>query len=182
MFKAYGEVEKVAMPESKYVLFLFLHWSSTVALVYFTVPSEAKKAFTSLAYRKYKHIPLYLEWLPVQDEATKPTAAAVPEQKSTSEEESKSKKEIMADLYTSEQNTESASTNYEDLSSSTTLYIKNLNFDTKEEKIKQVFGQVFVLYMTVTALDWWHDLRCDCSSSESQRWGTSFYGFWLCYL
>lgn len=59
----------------------------------------------------------------------------------------------MADLYTSEQNTESASTNYEDLSSSTTLYIKNLNFDTKEEKIKQVFGQVFVLYMTVTALD-----------------------------
>ena len=35
------------------------------ALVFFSVPSEAKRAFNHLSYRKYQHTPLYLEYLPV---------------------------------------------------------------------------------------------------------------------
>lgn len=38
--------------------------SRTVALVDFVEPSEARLAFKGLAYRKYKHLPLYLEWAP----------------------------------------------------------------------------------------------------------------------
>lgn len=38
---------------------------SVMALVYFTVPSEAKRAFNHLSYRKYQHTPLYLEYLPM---------------------------------------------------------------------------------------------------------------------
>ena len=34
------------------------------ALVEFLEPSEAKAAFTKLAYTKFKHLPLYLEWAP----------------------------------------------------------------------------------------------------------------------
>lgn len=39
--------------------------SSVIALVFFSVPSEAKRAFNHLSYRKYQHTPLYLEYLPV---------------------------------------------------------------------------------------------------------------------
>ena len=35
-----------------------------IALVFFSVPSEAKRAFNHLSYRKYQHTPLYLEYLP----------------------------------------------------------------------------------------------------------------------
>ena len=38
---------------------------SVIALVFFSVPSEAKRAFNHLSYRKYQHTPLYLEYLPV---------------------------------------------------------------------------------------------------------------------
>lgn len=34
------------------------------AIVEFIEPSEARKAFRRLAYTKFKHIPLYLEWAP----------------------------------------------------------------------------------------------------------------------
>ena len=37
-----------------------------LALVYFSVPSEAKRAFNHLSYRKYQHTPLYLEYLPLE--------------------------------------------------------------------------------------------------------------------
>lgn len=36
-----------------------------MALVTFSVPSEAKRAFNRLSYRKYQHTPLYLEYLPI---------------------------------------------------------------------------------------------------------------------
>ena len=39
---------------------------SVLALVYFSVPSEAKRAFNHLSYRKYQHTPLYLEYLPLE--------------------------------------------------------------------------------------------------------------------
>ncbi|KAK8795638.1 hypothetical protein WA158_000295 [Blastocystis sp. Blastoise] len=139
MFSPYGEVQKVAMPESK-----------TVALVYFTVPSEAKKAFIGLAYRKYKHIPLYLEWLPIPNEdqsisvdlneAEKKEETVKKEEKEEKKVEYKSKKEVIQDIYKDKE--EENNNNLEDITKSTTLYIKNLNFDTQEEKLKQVFGQV----------------------------------------
>lgn len=37
---------------------------SVIALVFFSVPSEAKRAFNHLSYRKYQYTPLYLEYLP----------------------------------------------------------------------------------------------------------------------
>ena len=39
--------------------------NSVIAIVTFSVPSEAKRAFNHLSYRKYQHIPLYLEYLPI---------------------------------------------------------------------------------------------------------------------
>lgn len=64
LFSQYGEVDSLEMPESQYLLVHYLI-SSVIALVTFSVPSEAKRAFNHLSYRKYQHIPLYLEYLPI---------------------------------------------------------------------------------------------------------------------
>lgn len=40
--------------------------SKTVALVEFLVAAEARKAFKRLAYTRFQHVPLYLEWAPVK--------------------------------------------------------------------------------------------------------------------
>ena len=39
--------------------------NSVIAIVTFAIPSEAKRAFNHLSYRKYQHTPLYLEYLPI---------------------------------------------------------------------------------------------------------------------
>jgi multiple RNA-binding domain-containing protein 1 len=46
------------------VLTFLLPPSRTVAIIEFAEPTEARKAFSAMAYRKYKHVPLYLEWAP----------------------------------------------------------------------------------------------------------------------
>ena len=52
-FAQHGALRRVVMPPSK-----------AMALVEFEVEAEAKKAFMALAYSKYHHVPLYLEWAP----------------------------------------------------------------------------------------------------------------------
>jgi multiple RNA-binding domain-containing protein 1 len=46
---------------------------SFTAVVEFLEPSEAKTAFTKLAYTKFKHQPLYLEWAPSDTFITPPS-------------------------------------------------------------------------------------------------------------
>jgi multiple RNA-binding domain-containing protein 1 len=36
----------------------------SVALVEFLTAADAKRAFKKLAYTRYQHVPLYLEWAP----------------------------------------------------------------------------------------------------------------------
>ena len=54
MFRRYGDISQFLMPPSK-----------TIAIVEYVEPSEARLAFTGLAYRRYKHVPLYVEWAPL---------------------------------------------------------------------------------------------------------------------
>ncbi|CAN0483703.1 unnamed protein product, partial [Discosporangium mesarthrocarpum] len=49
------QVGRVLLPPSK-----------TVALVEFLAPADARKAFKRLAYKRFQHVPLYLEWAPVK--------------------------------------------------------------------------------------------------------------------
>ncbi|XP_031399534.1 multiple RNA-binding domain-containing protein 1 [Punica granatum] len=53
MFGKYGSLDQVILPPTK-----------TMALVVFLEPSEARAAFKGLAYKRYKDAPLYLEWAP----------------------------------------------------------------------------------------------------------------------
>ena len=89
-----------------------------MAIIEFLHPTEARSAFTSLAYQKFKSLPLYLEKAPVNifpttPEATQPVSAN--------------------DI--AEPNLE------EDLEAEAvaTLFVKNLNFSTTEDGLREVF-------------------------------------------
>jgi len=53
MFAKHGELGRLILPPT-----------GVTAIIEFDDPSEAKTAFTKLAYTKFKHLPLYLEWAP----------------------------------------------------------------------------------------------------------------------
>lgn len=66
LFAKFGLLGRVVLPAS-----------GVTALIEFLEPSEARVAFRKLAYSKFKHLPLYLEWAPenvFKAPATKPMA------------------------------------------------------------------------------------------------------------
>lgn len=99
--------------------------SKTVALIIFPNNSDAKKAFRKLAYKRFKNVPLYLEWASVS--MTPTNNAALQEESTTNNkilEENIGKEEELVD---------------EDEFYS--IYIKNLNFRTTEETLRSVFEE-----------------------------------------
>lgn len=137
MFAKHGELARIVMPPM-----------GITALVEFLEPSEARKAFHALAYKKYKHLPLYLEWAP-DNSFTRPASKtdmpknnAEKSKKSTdSTEEAENEKETEKEITTkkSKQN-ENTHTKQDDepAEPDTTLFVKNINFATTEEQLKDV--------------------------------------------
>uniref|UniRef100_A0A3Q3DIG4 Probable RNA-binding protein 19 n=1 Tax=Hippocampus comes TaxID=109280 RepID=A0A3Q3DIG4_HIPCM len=105
LFSTHGSLGRVLLPPS-----------GLTAIIEFLEPTEAKRAFTRLAYSKFHHVPLYLEWAPVGVfVATK----AVPDKDEEEEEEEEE----------------------EDSVPGSTLFIKNLNFSTTEETLQETFSK-----------------------------------------
>uniref|UniRef100_A0A8D0APW3 Probable RNA-binding protein 19 n=1 Tax=Sander lucioperca TaxID=283035 RepID=A0A8D0APW3_SANLU len=105
LFSPHGSLGRVLLPPS-----------GLTAIIEFLEPTEAKRAFTRLAYSKFRHIPLYLEWAPVGV-----FVAAKPEPDEKEEEEEEEEEEESAP--------------------GSTLFIKNLNFSTTEEKLQETFSK-----------------------------------------
>lgn len=104
------------------------------ALVEFLEPSEARKAFTKLAYTKYKHLPLYLEWAPDNTFITPaPKSSAT---RSSNVEEVK--EEVTQETKKNENNTSKKVNDDEEPEPDTTLFVKNINFSTTTEQLKSV--------------------------------------------
>ena len=55
MCEKFGSLAKLVLPSTR-----------TIAVAEFLEPSEARKAFQGLAYKRYKHVPLYVEWAPFE--------------------------------------------------------------------------------------------------------------------
>lgn len=89
----------------------------------FLEPSEARKAFVKLAYSKFKNVPLYLEWAPENSLNTQKSSQIA--QKSQEEKNQENPKNI-------EEEEE------EEPEPDTTLFVKNLNFQTTDQSLKQV--------------------------------------------
>jgi len=94
--------------------------SGTVAIVQYAEAASASRAFQKLAFSKYKHVPLYLEWMPedafVEGAAPPPlvTGEATKEEAADAEDE-------------------------EPREGTMSLFVKNLSFSTTDVNLKQAF-------------------------------------------
>ncbi|XP_046496592.1 probable RNA-binding protein 19 [Equus quagga] len=145
-FGRFGSLGRVLLPEG-----------GVTAIVEFLEPLEARKAFRHLAYSKFHHIPLYLEWAPAgvfsssapqkkepQDTPADPAekARAVPEPDGKTPEGEKPTEGGADDSSTKMEEEEEEEEKEEESLPGCTLFIKNLNFDTTEETLKGVFSKV----------------------------------------
>eukprot|EP00040_Diaphanoeca_grandis_P044144 m.11430 g.11430 ORF g.11430 m.11430 type:complete len:941 (-) comp8809_c0_seq1:378-3200(-) len=127
MFSKHGDVGRVIIPPSK-----------TMAIVEMVHHQEARAAFKGLAYRKFKHVPLYLEWAPDEclepvKEPTENTAIA-----GTTDEASASG---AVNVTNNKDADEDDDDKEEEDSNRTnpTLFVKNLNFDTTDAGLLAFF-------------------------------------------
>ena len=113
--------------------------SKTAALVEYGHATDARRAFRRLAYKKFKHVPLYLEWAPMkkniggeqQESATDNTTAADSQEKHQNVTVGTGRVLVHEDP-----STETADTM---AGVSQTIYVKNLNFSTSEDQLKKAF-------------------------------------------
>lgn len=126
LFSPHGSLGRVLLPPS-----------GLTAVVEFLEPTEAKRAFMKLAYSKFQHVPLYLEWAPVAVFTTPPTPKPEPKTKDESAENN--------DLAIKEEEEEEDEEEEEQILPGSTLFIKNLNFNTSEETLQETFSKCGVV-------------------------------------
>ncbi|KAJ5455344.1 hypothetical protein N7475_010465 [Penicillium sp. IBT 31633x] len=115
LFDPYGKIIRLLMPPS-----------GTIAIVEFARPDEAQKAFKGMAYRKLGDSILFLEKAPKNlfDGSAAPRALAP-------ETRGKDQGFSTADTFAADEPDDSVAT--------TTLFVKNLNFSTTNEKFLEAF-------------------------------------------
>ncbi|XP_046312462.1 probable RNA-binding protein 19 isoform X1 [Marmota monax] len=141
-FGRFGSLGRVLLPEG-----------GVTAIVEFLEPLEARKAFRHLAYSKFHHVPLYLEWAPVGVFSS--TAPQGKEPQKASAEKNMVEPETVTDGEAPDgekpaeegaeaptAKTEEEEEEDEESLPGCTLFIKNLNFSTTEETLQQVFSKV----------------------------------------
>ncbi|XP_069705771.1 probable RNA-binding protein 19 [Periplaneta americana] len=130
LFAKHGELGRVVMPPS-----------GVTAIIEFLEPSEAKAAFTRLAYSKFKHLPLYLEWAPSDTFTSPPPTKTSKERKNIEgSEENNERTEIEVTSAEAEKKSDDSSDEEDEPPEpETTLFMKNLNFSTEKEDIMEHF-------------------------------------------
>jgi multiple RNA-binding domain-containing protein 1 len=115
LFEPFGQLTRLLMPPS-----------GTIAIVEYARPDEAQKAFRSLAYRKLGDSILFLEKAPKSlfDGSVAP-------QKPTVETKAISQGFSTADTFAADEPEAAIAT--------ATLFVKNLNFDTTNERFVELF-------------------------------------------
>jgi multiple RNA-binding domain-containing protein 1 len=123
------DLMKVFATSGKTPTDILLPPSKTIAVVKYSVANDAKVAFARLAYRRFKSVPLYLEWAPlsaqVENNSSKSVATEtvnLPDAKGAAAEEEEAEDALMA-------------------GPTSTLYVKNLNFVTTEEQLRVLFAK-----------------------------------------
>ncbi|KFP41430.1 putative RNA-binding protein 19, partial [Chlamydotis macqueenii] len=135
VFGEHGSLGRVLLPEG-----------GITAIVEFLEPTEAKQAFTRLAYSKFHSVPLYLEWAPVGVFFN-----PAPQKKNVQAPEKESKAKLLPgdDTDTALKGSEETAAQEEEEEEEEeesipgcTLFIKNLNFATTEDTLKETFSKV----------------------------------------
>ncbi|KAL9001040.1 MAG: hypothetical protein Q9169_000524 [Polycauliona sp. 2 TL-2023] len=116
MFEIYGSIRRLLMPPS-----------GTIAIVDFVQADHARSAFGALAYRKFKDSVLFLEKAP-KDLVAETTTLA---EGNMSNARVRSAKQSTGELLDSTQPQQSINTS--------TLFVRNLNFSTTSDRMREVF-------------------------------------------
>mmetsp|Transcript_28719 Transcript_28719/g.65364 ORF Transcript_28719/g.65364 Transcript_28719/m.65364 type:complete len:870 (-) Transcript_28719:1-2610(-) len=112
--------------------------SKSAALVEYGHAVDARRAFRRLSYKKFKHVPLYLEWAPMDEEFDR----SVSGQSETQESRDDPKRQTH--LSANERNQpvdEDPANDAADVGTSQAIYVKNLNFATSEVQLRDAFSQ-----------------------------------------
>lgn len=126
LFANYGELGRIVLPESR-----------AMALVEYLQANEAKAAFNHLSYSRFHHVPLYLEWAPMMVFIRPPTEEEIANSRLAEEEvEAERKSSGHAATKDTPFSMEDASEDLEAMDVPS-LFVKNLNFDTTEESLKE---------------------------------------------
>ncbi|XP_047110139.1 probable RNA-binding protein 19 [Schistocerca piceifrons] len=141
LFGKYGELGRVILPPS-----------GVTAIIEFLEPSEARTAFMKLAYTKFKHLPLYLEWAPsdaLKEAQMKKDDDSV--HQAVNEGENKGENSICAATKTVKESdkltkksdfakeTDECEEDDEPPEQDTVLFIKGLNFNSREKDVIEHF-------------------------------------------
>ncbi|XP_072207291.1 probable RNA-binding protein 19 isoform X3 [Excalfactoria chinensis] len=134
VFSKHGSLGRVLLPAG-----------GITAIVEFLEPTEAKQAFTKLAYSKFHSVPLYLEWAPMGV-----FSSPALQKKNVEALEKEGKERLVPDgdttvkssEQTSAQDEEEEEEDDEESIPGCTLFIKNLNFATTEDTVKETFSKV----------------------------------------
>jgi len=122
--------------------------SRTIALVEYSHANDAKRAFRKLAYKRFKHVPLYLEWAPLLAKTDNNSIAKDKNTLSTETENDKhfsdggdasSTTSALPNSHEHKENGAILEDESEGRGHSCTLYVKNLNFKTTEEHLRKFF-------------------------------------------
>ncbi|KAH7293538.1 hypothetical protein KP509_28G030000 [Ceratopteris richardii] len=122
MFGKFGSIERIILPPTK-----------TLALVIYLEPSEARAAMKGLAYRRFKYVPLYLEWAPENILGTSKGQTKNAIRDTPKIESNELKRAVLEQQLTMPTNIETD----HDLSESRSVFIKNLSFTTSEASLKK---------------------------------------------
>ncbi|XP_030074312.1 putative RNA-binding protein 19 [Microcaecilia unicolor] len=133
VFGRYGDLGRVLLPEG-----------GITAIVEFLEPTEAKRAFTKLAYSKFQHVPLYLEWAPMGVFNHPPPRKEQSSDLGATEERKTEPEEALGEMTGSLKSSKEVIVEEEEEDSifGCTLFIKNLKFSTTEETLQAVFSKV----------------------------------------
>lgn len=158
LFSKFGLLGRVVLPPS-----------GITAIVEFLDSIEAKKAFSKLAYTKFKNLPLYLEWAPentFKSNATKPLETPIVNAEENENIDSKSSKpnpftksngvatssnkteEIKESYIMNEETTPAVAKQRDDdeddtePETGTTLFLRNLKFSTEADTVRDHFKHI----------------------------------------
>lgn len=126
IFSKFGPIGRIVLPPS-----------GVTALIEYCEPSEARQAFKKLAYSKFKNVPLFLEWAP-EDTFTRTLngEAIIPKTEPKVEVKEEGKPAAEPDPEPEEPVAEDADDEPEP---DTTIFLRNLNFKTVMETVRDHF-------------------------------------------
>nr|XP_022906482.1 probable RNA-binding protein 19 [Onthophagus taurus] len=143
VFEKYGIVGRVVLPPK-----------GITAIVEFIEPTEARKAFSSLAYSQFKSVPLLLEWAPENSLQAKSLSKNNKNQSITNVNNENSNVQSETENV-SESKQEENEVEEEEIiepEPDTTLFVKNLNFKTTDEDLKRHFETCGKLYSAMVTM------------------------------